>query len=240
MAFDPSKFTTQEPKAIPLILLLDVSGSMYGEKIDALNQAVQEMIQELRSAEKMELRYKVAIITFGDVAHLHRSLCDVQDLDFTPMQADGSTPMGGALSKAKEIIENKEMIKGRDYRPAVVLVSDGIPTDNWEHPLESFINEGRSAKCQRLGLYIGNEGAGVNVLKRFIEGQENPLFYANNAKEITAAIRLITMSQTQRTVSKNPNEPIKAIEVVQEDPTKRALIGYDGNLKYLLEYHPGK
>ena len=37
--FDPKKFTTPAAKPLPVVLLLDVSSSMSGDKIDNLNKA---------------------------------------------------------------------------------------------------------------------------------------------------------------------------------------------------------
>ena len=51
MAFDPSKYTVAKARPLPVILLLDRSGSMCGEKISTLNSAVNEMIQSFNRAE---------------------------------------------------------------------------------------------------------------------------------------------------------------------------------------------
>ncbi|WP_104712962.1 vWA domain-containing protein [Helicobacter cetorum] len=235
MAFDPSKFVVQEPKAIPLILLADVSSSMSGEPINMLNQALKEMIDTLRSEEKMELYFKVAIITFGGSVHLHTPLTESSKIDLHILQASGNTPMGMALKMAKEMIEDKEILKGRDYRPAVCLLSDGAPTDSYEEPLRAFLSEGRSAKCQRLGVYIGREGGlGEEVLKKFIAGEENPLFYAHEAKDIPNVLRLVTMSQVQRSKSQTPNLGVSVVPILQNDSTQRNLIGNNDISKYLL------
>ena len=37
--FDPKKFTTPTAKPLPVVLLLDVSSSMSGDKIENLNKA---------------------------------------------------------------------------------------------------------------------------------------------------------------------------------------------------------
>ena len=43
-----------------------------------------------------------------------------------------------------QMIEDKKITLSRAYRPTIVLVSDGNPTDNWEDPLDDFINACRS------------------------------------------------------------------------------------------------
>ena len=64
-AFDPSKFTAPKAKPLPVILLLDVSGSMSGEKIRNLNDAVRDMLNVFGDTENGETEIWVAIITFG-------------------------------------------------------------------------------------------------------------------------------------------------------------------------------
>jgi len=212
MAFNPNSYVVSEPKSIPVVLLLDTSTSMSGEKIESLNKAVKIMINEFKKAETKETFIKIAIITFGNQGvKLHTPLTEASKVDFEPLTAGGWTPMGTALKMAKDMIEDKSIILGRDYRPAVVLVSDGQPNDEWQHPMDSFINEGRSKKCDRIALAIG-EDADKNILNKFIVGCENPLFYADDAKDIINAFKKITMSVTLRTSSVNPNNSINIPE----------------------------
>jgi uncharacterized protein YegL len=68
MEADPSvkEFTRQEARPLPVILLLDVSGSMHDHgKIDALNQAVQEMINSFKREQSFKAEIHLTIITFG-------------------------------------------------------------------------------------------------------------------------------------------------------------------------------
>lgn len=210
--FDPNNYVATEPKSIPVILLLDTSTSMSGSKIDALNKSVKIMINEFKKAETKETFIKVAIITFGNGGvNLHTPLTEASNVDFEPLSVGGWTPMGTALKMAKDMIEDKGIISGRDYRPAVILVSDGEPTDNWKGPMNEFINEGRSKKCDRMALAIGDD-ANQDILNRFIKGCENPLFFANDAKDIIKEFKKITMSITQRSTSVNKNKPINIQE----------------------------
>ena len=105
---------------------------------------------------------------------------------------------------AKAMIEDKDVIPSRAYRPTVVLVSDGGPNDAWENPLDAFIGDGRSAKCDRMAMAIGAD-ADEAVLGKFIQGTPNKLFYAENSKQLRDFFKFVTMSVTIRTKSQTPN-----------------------------------
>jgi uncharacterized protein YegL len=202
--FDPSKFTAPKSKPLPVILLLDVSGSMSGDKIRNLNDAVRDMLNTFSDTENGETEIHVAIITFGAQVKLHQPLASASTIQWQDLSADGMTPLGTALQMAKAMIEDKDVVPSRAYRPTVVLVSDGRPNDTWEKPLNAFISDGRSAKCDRLAMAIGAD-ADEAVLGKFIEGTSNQLFYAENAKQLRDFFKFVTMSVTIRTKSQTPN-----------------------------------
>lgn len=225
--FDPSKFAVSSPKSIPVLLLLDISTSMAEScgdndnirKIEALNNALEEMIKGFRKAQTLETFIKVGIITFGSNVSLHTPLTPISDLlELSSLSADGATPLGGALSMAKAMIEDKEIFIGKDYRPVVVLLSDGEPNDEWEDPLQQFISNGRSSKCDRLAIAFGKD-ANKDMLKRFIDKTENDLFYAEDAATLYKVFKKITMSVSTRVTSQNKNQVPKIDVDLDDDPT---------------------
>jgi len=202
--FDPAKFTVPDAKPLPVILLLDVSGSMHGAKIQNLNEAVKDMLETFRDTECGETEIHVAIITFGAEVKLHQALASANDIKYHDLSASGGTPLGTAFKMAKAMIEDKDVVPSRAYRPTVVLVSDGRPGDSWKQPLKDFIGEGRSSKCDRMAMAIGAD-ADEGVLGEFIEGATHPLFYAENATQLRDFFKFVTMSVTIRTMSQTPN-----------------------------------
>jgi len=212
--FDPKQFTAPTAKPLPVILLLDVSGSMSGAKIQNLNAAVRDMLATFRDTETSEIEIHIAVITFGAEVTLLQPLASASDIAWNDLSAGGMTPLGTALKMAKAMIEDKSVVPSRAYRPTVVLVSDGQPNDDWEQPLTDFIKSGRSSNCDRMAMAIGAD-ADEEVLGRFIEETENPLFYAENAKQLQDFFKFVTMSVTIRTQSKDKNvvPEASAIEV---------------------------
>ena len=210
MAFDPSKYTVAKAKPLPVILLLDRSGSMSGEKISTLNSAVNEMIQSFKTAGQGEVEINLGIISFGDGgASYDLQLQPVAGISNMSLQANGGTPMGMALRMAKDLIEDKEIIPSKGYRPAVVLVSDGEPNDDWEQPMNNFIGGGRSSKCERFAMAIGTSQEDP-VLNKFLSGTENKVFLASDASKIRDFFKFVTMSVSVRSRSQNPNALLPA------------------------------
>lgn len=206
MGFNANDYKVTEKKKLPVVLLLDTSGSMSGEKIDSLYDATIEMIHAFVDAEVREQNIEVAIITFGSSVELHTPYMSAKDLQTKGIKkfyADGMTPMGMALKMAKDMIEDKNITPSRVYKPAVVLVSDGEPNDNWESEMDKFINTGRSQKCQRFAVAIGND-ANKSVLERFT-GDKSMVLLAEDAKDISEQFKIISMSVSTRAVSSNPS-----------------------------------
>lgn len=113
MAFNPNNYKAPEAKKLPVILLLDVSGSMNGAKIDSLYDATIDMIETFAAAQAKEQVIDVAIITFGDNVELHTRYTPVKDLQakgISKFRASGMTPMGTALKMAKDISEQFKTI----------------------------------------------------------------------------------------------------------------------------------
>lgn len=210
--FDPAKFVTPSAKPLPVVLLLDVSSSMSGDKIESLNKAVKDMLDTFAQEEKMETEILVAVITFGEEVRLHLPYTKASQVYWQGLSASGTTPMGKALSMAKTMIEDKKITLSRAYRPTVVLVSDGQPNDSWEMPLQDFIFSGRSSKCDRMAMAIGRD-ADETVLRKFISNTPHKLFYAQNADQLYEFFQRVTMSVTMRSKSQNPNLVPTATEV---------------------------
>jgi uncharacterized protein YegL len=204
------EFTTTAAHPLPIIILADTSGSMGCEgKMDNLNQAIREMLDTFADTDDLLAEIHVAIITFGGTVGIHTDFMPSSKakLQWSDMSANGGTPMGGAMALAAKIIEDKSIISGR-YRPTVILVSDGEPTDSWQAGLDQLTKQGRAQKADRMALAIGAD-ADVGMLQRFLVNSENKVFKVDDARRIKDFFRFVTMSVTARTRSANPNDVVK-------------------------------
>ena len=119
----------------PVALILDCSGSMHGPPISELNQALPGLFQELLVHDLTAARVEPCLITCGGDAKVALPFTPLQDLATyqSRLVAGGETPLGKAINLALAEIEARTA-HCRDqgiacYTPAVVVLSDGRPTD---------------------------------------------------------------------------------------------------------------
>lgn len=200
-------FTAPTARPLPVVVLADVSGSMNADgKIQALNQAMREMLETFRDEEDLRAEIHVAVITFGgnDEVREHLPLGPATAAPWSDLPAAGRTPMGGAFTAARALVEDKSRVPSRAYRPTLVLVSDGHPTDGWKSPLDELLASERGSKAFRMALGIGAD-ADHAVLTEFLHDPAAQVFRADQARQIRSFFRLVTMSVTARSRSANPN-----------------------------------
>lgn len=221
-------FTITKERALPIFILADTSGSMSGEKIQAVNKAINDMIITLRNVDDIRGVFKISIISFGgDKVEIQQLPTDVKTICFKELEASGKTPMGMAISEMTNLIENREIVKSTDYLPTVVLLSDGYPTDyagNNETTLEAYLewdplkklHEGeRSSKCMRVAMSVGAE-TDLTMLRAFLNNGTEPML-AIDANDIAKLFKWVTMSSISRMTSSNPNDLKSFLKFEDED-----------------------
>jgi uncharacterized protein YegL len=156
-------------RRLPVYLLLDISGSMSGEPIEAVRQGIRALVTDLRKdPQALETAY-LSVITFASQAKQVAPLTELGLFQEPSIDASGATSLGEALRVLKESVTNEvkksnESQKG-DWKPLIFLMTDGQPTDNWQPQAEDV-------KKSRLGRIIAcaaGPGADVTVLKQITE-----------------------------------------------------------------------
>ena len=200
------ELTVSSARPLPVIVLADVSGSMNADgKIQSLNQSLKEMLESFKDEDDLRAEIHVAVLTFGKgTVRQHVPLAAAANAVWTDHTAAGDTPMGAAFRAARELVEDRTAIPGRAYRPTLVLLSDGQPTDDWKAPLDELLASERGGKAFRMALGIGAD-ADAEVLSAFLHDPQARVYQADEARQIRQFFRLVTMSVTSRSRSANPN-----------------------------------
>mgnify|MGYP001605993519 FL=1 len=97
-------------RRLPVYLLLDTSGSMSGEPIEAVKNGVQMLVAALRQDPyALETAY-LSVITFDSNAKQVVPLTELAAFQPSELMASGSTSMGDALSLLANKIDT-EVVK---------------------------------------------------------------------------------------------------------------------------------
>lgn len=156
-------------RRLPVYLLLDTSGSMSGEPIEAVKNGVQIMISSLRQNPQAIETAFLSVITFDSTAQQIIPLTDLASFQMVDIKATGVTALGEALKLVAhkidtEVAKTTSEQKG-DWKPLVFIMTDGIPTDDWQSGLNEFK---KSKVAFTVGCAAGS-GADADILKQITD-----------------------------------------------------------------------
>ncbi len=122
-------------RRLPVFLLLDTSGSMRGEPIQAVNNGLQVLIGALRQDPYALESVHISIITFDIEANEIFSLTPLDQVQIPEINVPqaGATFLGAALELLidrvdRDVIRTTDEQKG-DWRPLLFIMTDGSPSD---------------------------------------------------------------------------------------------------------------
>jgi uncharacterized protein YegL len=165
--FGSDNFADNPESRCPCMLLLDTSGSMNGMPIEQLNEGIRTLKQELEQDSLASKRVEIAMITFGP-AKVQSDFQTVNNFNPPILEASGDTPIGTAIQMGIDMVNKRKQVYKENgvgyYKPWIILITDGVPTDNWL-PVSELIKEGE-AKNAFAFFAIGVEGAIMAVLQK--------------------------------------------------------------------------
>lgn len=196
--------TSLRKRAMVVFFVIDISGSMRGARIGSVNDAIRNLIPELKKRERTNTtaEIRVAILEFSTRA-AWRTLTPepVATYQYRDIEnVGGGTNYGAAFAALNEKLSRKQFLNSTAgaYTPLIIFMTDGKPSDMGLYH-EELMNLKRNKWFQyatRAGIAI-EEGAlsseCKSVLQEFTENEQN-VYEARDTVILAKQIELVTLT----------------------------------------------
>lgn len=148
---------------VACVVLADVSESMKGDPLDALERGFAAFIRTLQSDPLASKRVEVAVATFGSVATVLSPMQEARTLQPVSFTARGTTNMAAGIHLALDIVEDRKLAYKQAglqyYRPWILVLTDGRPNLEGFDAAVDRLNGVESAR----GVTVFSVGVGSRV-----------------------------------------------------------------------------
>ena len=218
-------------RKMTLFFVIDTSGSMCGSRIGSVNDAIENvlpMIGEI-SDENPDAEINVAALEFSTGTRwLYDEPKDAKEFIWQKVEADGLTSLGEACEELnKKLSRNGGFMSSPSgcFAPAIILLSDGGPTDNFEGGLRVLQGNSWYKSAIKIAIAIGDD-ADKDVLKQFT-GSSEAVITVHNIDALKKMIRIIAITSSQiGSKSTSATDATKQEQVIEE--VNKAAADVDG------------
>lgn len=193
--------TVEVPRrTMVLFFIVDTSGSMSGSKIGTVNSAIEEIIPEISdiSDSNADAQIKIAALQFSTGAKwLDSQPVSAENFVWNYLDASGVTDLGEACMQLNEKLSRTAFMSDAtgSFAPAIFLMSDGEPTDNYRYGLDKLKQNNWFKKAIRVAIAIGDD-ANKNVLTEFA-GNPEAVIDVTSPKELRKWIQFVTVRASE-------------------------------------------
>ena len=214
-----------------LIFVIDNSGSMDGEKIGAVNNAIRDVMTIMPEIQEdtSDAEIKISALTFSDDSKwVYSDPKTVADFKWSDISVDGGTDYSKCYDKLADFLTKREkggkMPDIGGVAPIIILMSDGMPTSpDWEDHLQSLKKKGWFKVALKYAIAIGVDTQEANdVLAKFTGNPETVLkVYTAEALRKVIKVIAVTGSKIKSSLTQiNGSAPISKEEQAKQEIEK--------------------
>ncbi len=165
-------------KELHVFYVLDTSGSMDGAKISALNHAMEECTEALKTLAKNngDAKLKIAVMEFNSGCKWITSNGPEdleEDFEYEYLEAGGLTDIGAALKELNSKLNRHAFLNSMTgaLMPVIIFMTDGYATDDYAKALEEIRKNRWFAKGTKIGFALGDD-PDVKMLSSIVGNSE--------------------------------------------------------------------
>ena len=206
---------TESPrKELHVFYVLDTSKSMEGAPISALNHAMEETTEALKTLAKNngDAKIKIAVMEFNTGCRWITSNGPEdfeEDFEYEYLEAGGLTDIGSALKELNSKLSRHAFLNSMTgaLMPVIIFMTDGYATDDYEEALEEIRQNRWFAHGIKIGIALGDEpdvimlSSVVGNSEAVIKATDLELFKRLMKFVSVTASMLVSQSSTTKTVS---------------------------------------
>lgn len=163
-----------------LFFLVDTSGSMTGRWIHAVSEAMDNCVFRLKKAcdDINDIEIEVAILRFAtDCSWITSETNPIRldELYLEPFHTGGVTSTGWAINELNEKLSRSGFLSPSvpRYLPVITLITDGIPSDDWESALARIYKNEWFKKSAKIAFNIGSKCDNSSILYQFTRNRNS-------------------------------------------------------------------
>ncbi len=188
-----------------LLFVIDNSGSMYGEKLGAVNNAIRDVMSIMPEIQEdtADVIIKISALKFSDDANwIYDEPKTVNEFKWKDLSSEGGTNLSDAYVKLSEYLRKKSnggsMPDLGGVAPIIILMTDGMPTSyDWERKLSELKKMGwfKVALKYALAVEIDTDEA-MDVLTKFT-GNPETVLKVYSAEALRKVIKVIAITSSK-------------------------------------------
>lgn len=173
-----NELTESPRKELHVFYVLDTSGSMEGQKISALNHAMEECTEALKTLAKSngDAKLKVAVLEFNSGCRwvtVNGPEDLEEDFEYEYLKPGGLTDIGAALKELNSKLSRHAFLNSMTgaLMPVIIFMTDGYATDDYGKALEEIRQNRWFSRATKIGFALG-ESPDVKMISEIVGNSE--------------------------------------------------------------------
>lgn len=209
--------------SLNIFVVIDCSSSMVADgKLECLNQIMMDSITNFQAFElENNIKVHLNVIKFSTSADWHiLNPASIGDIQWKMIESHGITNTGAALNLLAQYLEENPQKFCTKNRPAIILITDGIPTDDYQSGLRALLNTKWGLKSIRYAISLG-EDVEASSLRDFVRRSKGDFIQVDGCKSLGSSLFKIFNTEKKTVLKRIQRSKKQVLMEASQSPAER-------------------